>query len=165
MYTTIRGFVEEYRLEAGQTQKLLDALTDESLNQELAPGYRTLGQLAWHLVHNNEGMLIQAGLTFEAPAQQERPSSAKAIADAYRSVTEGLLKAVETQWTDEELSESIHLFGQTWTKGLVLYIFLKHEIHHRGQMTIVMRQAGVPVIGVYGPSKDEWAAMGAPIPE
>ena len=29
-------------------------------------------------------------------------------------------------------------------------------------MTVLMRQAGVPVPGMYGPSKEEWAAMGLP---
>jgi uncharacterized damage-inducible protein DinB len=27
-------------------------------------------------------------------------------------------------------------------------------------MTVLMRQAGLPVPGLYGPSKEEWAAMG-----
>lgn len=34
-----------------------------------------------------------------------------------------------------------------------------HEIHHRGQLTILMRQAGITVSGLYGPSKEEAAAM------
>jgi uncharacterized damage-inducible protein DinB len=30
-------------------------------------------------------------------------------------------------------------------------------------MTVLMRQAGLPVPGVVGPSKEEWAAMGMPV--
>ena len=37
--------------------------------------------------------------------------------------------------------------------------------HHRGQMTILMRQAGLLVPGMYGPSKDEWLAFGEEAPE
>jgi len=165
MYQSLQSFIEEYRLESASTQKLLDALTDASLNQEVAPGYRSLGQLAWHLVHNDEGMLLAMGLKFEAPAaNSELPTSAAAIADAYRKVSANLLQAVETQWTDANLLEKSNMFGEVWPNGLTLYIYLKHEIHHRGQLTILMRQAGLQVPGVYGPSKEEWASMGVEAP-
>jgi uncharacterized damage-inducible protein DinB len=39
---------------------------------------------------------------------------------------------------------------------------MSHEIHHRGQMTVLMRQAGLKVPGVYGPSREEWTAYGMP---
>jgi uncharacterized damage-inducible protein DinB len=39
-------------------------------------------------------------------------------------------------------------------------MFIRHEVHHRGQMTVLMRQAGLPLHGFYGPSRDEWVAMG-----
>ena len=41
------------------------------------------------------------------------------------------------------------------TRGMAVLVMLHHEIHHRGQMTVLMRQAGLPVPGVYGPAKDE----------
>ncbi|WP_018754520.1 DinB family protein [Paenibacillus terrigena] len=165
MYQSLQSFMEEYRLESASTQKLLDALTDASLKQEVAPGYRSLGQLAWHLVHNDEGMLLSMGLKFEAPAaNSELPISASAIADAYRSVSTGLLHALESQWTDANLQEKNNMYGQIWPNGLTLNIYLKHEIHHRGQLTILMRQAGLQVPGVYGPSKEEWASMGVEAP-
>ncbi|MCK4657684.1 MAG: hypothetical protein KAT85_11650, partial [candidate division Zixibacteria bacterium] len=38
-------------------------------------------------------------------------------------------------------------------------------IHHRGQMTVLMRQAGLKVPGVYGPSMEEWEHFGMKKPE
>ncbi|AFC28781.1 DinB [Paenibacillus mucilaginosus 3016] len=165
MYTTIQSFIAEYENESLATRKLLDALTDVSLSQEIAPGFRSLGPLAWHLVHKDHGLLTGAGLSFQAPAaDSETPASAASIAEAYRTVTQSILSAVREQWSDEALGETVQIFGQSWTKGLTLYIFLKHEIHHRGQLTILMRQAGLPVAGMYGPSKEEWSAMGMAAP-
>lgn len=164
MYMTIQNFLEEYRNETMATQRLLDALTDESLKQEVAPGYRTLGHLAWHLVPNG-GILKPTGLRYEAPEEQnEPPASAAAIAEAYGSASASLLEAVESQWTDGKLQETATIFGQEWKNGKTLDLFLKHEIHHRGQLTTLMRQAGLSVSGVYGPTKEEWAAMGVPAP-
>ncbi|RLQ93234.1 DinB family protein [Falsibacillus albus] len=165
VYQNVEAFIEEYRNESQSTLKLLKALTDESLSQEAAPGYRTLGELAWHLVHLEKGMLHMTGLKFDAPAENSAPpSTAAEIADAYESTVDAMLEAVETQWNDEKLEEVNNLFGFDWKNGLTLDIYLKHEIHHRGQLTIMMRLAGLPVSGVYGPSKEEWSTMGMEAP-
>ena len=34
-------------------------------------------------------------------------------------------------------------------------IMLNHWYHHRGQLTMYLRQLGVPVPSIYGPSADE----------
>ncbi|UOQ44219.1 DinB family protein [Halobacillus salinarum] len=163
MYQTIESFVSEYEHERTLTLNLLTALTDASLSKEVAPGYRTLGSLAWHLVPSG-GILSPTGLRFETTAEQNAPASASEIALAYEKTSQSLIDAVKKQWTDAALQESATIYGQEWTKGFTLAVFLKHEIHHRGQLTILMRQAGLPVSGVYGPTKEEWAAMGMDSP-
>lgn len=165
MYPTIESFVADYRKESATTQKLLDNLTDASLKQEIsADGHRTLGQIAWHLVPAG-GILALAGLKFESPAPDSAPPAAAAeIADAFRSTRETLLAAVQTQWTDADLQTEQTMYGQTWTNGYTLLQLVKHEVHHRGQLTMLMRLAGVPVTGSYGPAKEEWALFGRPAP-
>lgn len=49
------------------------------------------------------------------------------------------------------------MYKEKWTIGLTLSILISHQIHHRGQMTVLMRQAGLRVPGVFGPSREEWA--------
>ncbi|TDF94486.1 DinB family protein [Paenibacillus piri] len=160
MYPSIQSFIQDYRNESASTQKLLDTLTDESLKLETASGYRTLGHLAWHLIPSG-GLLQPTGLKFDAPPEDaEPPASASTIAQTYTKTVESLLEAVQTQWTDAKLQETVNMFGQVWTNGLTLQVFVRHEIHHRGQLTVLMRQAGLPIAGVYGPSKEEWIAMG-----
>jgi len=41
-----------------------------------------------------------------------------------------------------------------------LQVLVVHQAHHRGQMTVLMRQAGLKVPGVYGPAREEWTAYG-----
>ncbi|SDX75467.1 DinB family protein [Paenibacillus sp. CF384] len=165
MFRTVKDFIEDYKQESQGTQKLLDLLTDESLGQSIGEGRRTLGFLAWHLVHDDAGMLVKIGLNFKAPAANaEQPQSAAVIADTYRETAASILEAA-SQWSDEKLLESHNLFGQVWENGDTLQKFIKHEVHHRGQLTILMRQAGLPVAGVYGPSKEEWEQMGMTAPK
>jgi uncharacterized damage-inducible protein DinB len=163
MYQSIQAFIEDYKGESEVTQKLLNTLTDESLNREVAPGFRTLGYLAWHLVRSTE-MLLSAGVKFAVPQEKETPATAAAIAEGYKQTTQTLLDAVQTQLKDEDLQKTVNFFGMNWKTDVLLYNFLKHEVHHRGQLTVLMRQAGIPVSGVYGPAKEEWAAFGMEAP-
>ena len=48
--------------------------------------------------------------------------------------------------------------------SIFLMTLINHQNHHRGQMTVLMRQAGLTVPGVYG-SKEEWAAAGMEAPK
>ena len=52
------------------------------------------------------------------------------------------------------------MYGEKWPRGLSLQVLVVHQAHHRGQMTVLMRQAGLEVPGVYGPSREEWTAYG-----
>lgn len=160
MYNTVQGFIEDYRNEAVVTGKLLETLTDESLKQEVAPGYRSLADLAWHLVPSG-GLFEPIGLKFKTPENDEPPANAAEIAEQYRITVQSILEGIQ-DWDDEKLQETNEVYGFQWQNGMTLSIFVKHEIHHRGQLTVLMRQAGLPVTGAYGPSKEEWAAMGAP---
>ncbi|WP_307411304.1 DinB family protein [Neobacillus ginsengisoli] len=163
MYQSIQTFIEDYKGESEVTQKLLNALTDDSLKQEITPGFRSLGQLAWHFVRSTE-MLFSAGVKFDLPPEKEPPATAAALAEGYKRTTQALLDAVQSQLKDESLQETVNFFGMNWKTDVLLYNFLKHEVHHRGQLTILMRQAGIPVSGVYGPAKEEWAAFGMEAP-
>ncbi|AJY74096.1 DinB family protein [Paenibacillus beijingensis] len=161
MYTTIEQFAADWTNETMATQRAMDLLTDASLAQEIAPGHRVLGQLAWHLVTTVHEMLTRTGLEFASPAEDERaPQSARQIAQSYRIVSAAMLDAVRSQWTDQDLQRATNMYGEEWKNGLTLHIFISHEIHHRGQMTVLMRQAGLRVPDIYGPTREDWLARG-----
>jgi uncharacterized damage-inducible protein DinB len=165
MYTSITEFIEEWNQEAASTQKVLDALTDSSLQQSVASEHRTLARIAWHIVTSTPGMLNEFGIRVENVENSRTvPSSAKEIADTFRKVSTDTMDAVKQQWTDASLKEMKNVFGMDMQKAVTLSLLIKHIIHHRGQMTVLMRQAGLNVPGVYGPSKDEWSQMGMEAP-
>ncbi len=161
MIRTIVDFTEEWAYERETTRKVLDRLTDASLGQEVTPGGRTLGRLAWHLVQTLVEMPGHAGIPVAGPGMEEpAPLAAREIGERYTAAAESLGKAVEATWTDAALGEDVAMYGDVWKKGQVLSALIKHEAHHRGQMTVLMRQAGLTVPGVYGPAREEWAAFG-----
>lgn len=166
MFTKIEDFLINWGHESGSTQKILNALTDESLSQEVSPQDRTLGRIAWHIVTTLGEMMGRTGLKFEAtPHDAPVPKSASEIADAYRTSSEAMVAAIREQWNNETLNEEKDMYGEIWSISTVLGIIIAHQTHHRGQMTVLMRQAGLTVPGVYGPAREEWAAFGGQAPE
>ena len=154
MYVTIADFIREWNWEATLTQKVLDGLTDDSLNQNVYPEGRTLGRIVWHFTTNIPEYLAHFGLKLdEVENAKNVPTSAKEIAETFKSISTYAIKVIEQQWTDESLKEVQTAFGREETNAQILMGLIKHIVHHRGQVTILMRQAGIKPFGVYGPSK------------
>jgi len=163
MYLTINDFIIDWKNESELTLKLLKALRDESLTQTVTAEGRSLGFLAWHIVLTLGEMGGHAGLKVNAPEEKAAvPTKASAISSAYETAARSLAEVVKKTWIDASLREEVNMYGEKWTRAKVLSSLVKHEIHHRAQMTVLMRQAGLPVPGLYGPSKEEWSKMGMP---
>ena len=165
MFRSIDDFATEWTQESESTLKVLRNLTDASLAQSIVPGGRTLGFLAWHVTCTLAEMGGHAGLAIEGPTDKTHPAaptSAEEITAQYERAAASVLSAVQSAWTDAQLADKIAMYGEEWPKGIMLKALISHQAHHRGQMTVLMRQAGVPVPGVYGPSREEWEAMGVP---
>ena len=76
-----------------------------------------------------------------------------------------LLERIKQSWTDETLDKEDDLYGEKWTRKVTLKVQVHHQIHHRGQMTVLMRQAGLKVPGLFGPAKEDWTEYGMQPPE
>ncbi len=163
MYHSVGAFLDDWNVERASTLKLMRTLTDPSLSQQVSTEGRCLGYLAWHLVLTLGEMCSKAGLAVDLPGEDAaEPQSAGEIASAYEAVSASVAEAVRRAWTDAMLGDELKLYGGTWTRGGVLASLVNHQIHHRGQMTVLMRQAGLVVPGIYGPAREEWAKMGLP---
>ena len=68
--------------------------------------------------------------------------------------------AIASTWTDASLEEMRDMYGRPWKNGTTLRALISHQAHHRGQLTVLMRQAGLRVPGIYGPAREDWASMG-----
>jgi uncharacterized damage-inducible protein DinB len=166
MYRTIEDFLNDWKYESEATIKMIKTLSDESLAQKCAPDSRSLGFLAWHITLTLREMGGKAGLNVEGPEEDAPlPSSAMAIASAYETAAQSVATEVKKGWNDSMLGEKIDMYGEQWTRSATLASLVKHQIHHRAQMTMLMRQAGLKVPGVYGPSREEWAKFGMQAPQ
>ena len=161
MYATVESFLEDWKGESATTLRVLKLLTDASLAQKVSPEGRTLGFIAWHLVLTIVEMGGKAGLTIAGPEEDAPPpAEAARIVEAYQEVSKLFAAQLRSRWTDRMLPEELPLYGTKWRRVSILSSILRHQIHHRGQMTVLLRQAGLPVPGIYGPAREEWQQMG-----
>lgn len=160
MYRTVEDLIAEWKHEAGLTQNLLDSLTDEALLQQVYPEGRTLGRIAWHFVTNIPDYLTEFGVSIAKVSNASEVPTAKEIAEVFRAVSSQVINALQEQWTDNTLKQIQQAFGRKESNATIFMGLIKHIVHHRGQVTVLMRQAGLLIPAVYGPPKEGWAKIG-----
>ncbi|MBK7229662.1 MAG: hypothetical protein IPH97_12555 [Ignavibacteriales bacterium] len=166
MYHKLEDFISDWKIESESTLKVFNSLTDESLTKKVNKNVRTAGKLAWHITTAIGEMAHRTGLTFKSvEADSAIPVTAREIVDSYKEASSNLLDAIKSNWTDETLKAEDDMYGEMWKRGMTLGVIISHQIHHRAQLTVVMRLNGLKVPGVYGPSKEEWTAYGMPAQE
>ena len=164
MIRSIEDFVSIWNQESANTLSLFRELSDAAMPQAVTAEHRDLGRLAWHITSTIREMLERTGLHVDGPGEGAPvPSSTAEIVRQYKESSESLVAALQG-WTDADLETEDSMYGESWKRALTLQILLLHQTHHRGQMTVLMRQAGLAVPGMYGPAKEDWAKYGMPTP-
>lgn len=160
MYTTVQDLIREWKIEANHMQNVLDILTDDALNQSISPHNRTIGRIAWHIVTNIPEYFTQFGVDVVGVEGAEVvPTSAKLIAETFSEVNISVVKAVQTCWTDDDLYTIQEAFGRKESNASIFMGQVKHIIHHRGQLTVLIRQTGLRPPAIYGPTVEDWKRM------
>ncbi|MBK6610659.1 MAG: DinB family protein [Sphingobacteriales bacterium] len=161
MYKSIANFADSWAFEQKATMQVLQNLTNETLTLKPNENIRTIKDLAWHIALTPLDILAEMGtpniLSEGYTPPQE--TTVQEILDGYNTRAQATLEAVKTNYTDADLNRKINMYGEEWTIGQTLNMMIMHQTHHRGQLTVIMRLHGLKVTGVYGPAKEEWAAM------
>lgn len=161
MYRKIEDFVSDWKSEEFFTLKIFSEITDDAKTHKAGDNIRTLGRLAWHITQTLTEMPFRAGIMDTDYLENEPiPESFEKIIDTYKKHSMQLIALLSKNWRDEELNEKIEVYGQQWEKRKILSVLVMHQVHHRGQMTILMRLQNIAVPGTYGPSKEEWRKFG-----
>ncbi len=158
MFRKIEDFLENWQNETLATLKLYQHITDEALQQQVNDSNRDILALLRHINYTVTELPNTAGLPIEI--NETILNNMEEMIAHYEKDAKQLATVISESWSDEALVEEIPMYGSRWTKGTTLLILIMHQTHHRGQLTILMRQAGLMVSGIYGPAKEEWAAMG-----
>ncbi|MEK4231041.1 DinB family protein [Solibacillus sp. FSL H8-0538] len=154
MYRTVEDFLEDWQVSSAGTLNVIKAITNEKIDFAIVDDHNSLGWLAWHLVGAGGAFGHFAGLQIPAPgSDMAMPTDMTEIVEAYEMVIAAYNKEASTL-TDEMLLEEVAGFGGPTSRGKLLRAFIDHQTHHRGQMTVLLRQAGLTVPPIMGPTKE-----------
>jgi uncharacterized damage-inducible protein DinB len=157
-----QALIGELEQEAATTRRVLERVPEDKLGWKPHEKSMSLGQLALHIANTLGTVAKMAARNDVSPPdfqQAEAGSSAEVLAALDESVAKA--KTYLAGVSDESAAEEWRVVagGQTVMAmprmGLLRAIMLNHWYHHRGQMTVYLRELDVPVPSVYGPSADE----------
>jgi uncharacterized damage-inducible protein DinB len=161
----LERFLTTWNREAESTLKVLRALPASQYDFRPDTGGRSLGELAWHLAEGDAYMSfgIENGrFAMEPkPPNIERPRTVEALAPGYDRIHQEAVARIR-KLTPEDLDRELPFFGGSLRIRDILWdMIIAHGIHHRGQLTLMCRLAGGQAPGLYGPNREEMAAMRA----
>jgi uncharacterized damage-inducible protein DinB len=158
----IDGMLQELEQEAGTTRRVLERVPDNQLGWRPHTKARTLGELALHVAIVPGAVAeISAQSGMQAPqfidpspksASELVPALEQSIAKA-KSVLGGMDDAtLAGTWRLMQGERELFAIPRA---ALLRSLMLNHWYHHRGQLTVYLRELGVAVPSIYGPSADE----------
>ncbi len=165
MFRKITDFTEAFTYESQTTSKLFKNISNDVMLLKPNDNIRSIQRVIWHITITLGEMLGKAGLQIDCPDEHSNPpDDMDTVYNTYNNAAASVLKEVGN-WKDEQLNDKVEMYGEEWRKGIVLMVLIKHEAHHRGQLTTLMRLNGLTVTGAYGPSKEEWLAWNMQSPD
>ncbi|HEX9687789.1 MAG TPA: DinB family protein [Thermoanaerobaculia bacterium] len=159
----IDGLLQELEAEAQTTRRVLERVPDNQLAWRPHEKARTLGELALHVAIVPGGVAELVASPSPAQAPQFIDPSPKSASELIPALDQSIAKAKEVlggmddatlMATWRMMNGERELFAVP-RMALLRSVMLNHWYHHRGQLTVYLRELGVPVPSIYGPSADE----------
>lgn len=160
---SVDPILAELDQEAEITKRLLDILPEDKLDWRPHPKSKSLGELAMHIavLQGNVAELGNEDVRDDRDIPRNDPK-AENRAQVLRAFAESLAKAKEIVGaTDDEKAVrewQLKMDGRT-VVSMPRNVFwrtvlLNHNYHHRGQLSVYLRELDVPLPSIYGPSAD-----------
>lgn len=161
MYVNIEDFIIDWEIEAKSTLKIFSAISSNMISKKVNENVRSLGKLAWHITQTLTEMPEKAKIIPKDILENNPvPEKFEIISDIYTKHSKELIGLLKENWKGLDLNSDLDMYGQQWKRNKVLTVLIRHQIHHRAQMTVIMRLLDIKVPGIYGPSKEEWTQFG-----
>ncbi|MEK9200325.1 DinB family protein [Ureibacillus sp. 179-F W5.1 NHS] len=158
MYRNINDFIQEWERNSSGTLAIFESITEEKKHFSIVEGHSSLEWLSWHLTTAPAYFMGQIGIALNVELNPKNtPDKLSEIMNTYRSVSENIIQIAKEQLSDEALLNEVNSHGQLTPIGAILRMMVDHQTHHRAQMQVLLRQAGLPVPGVMGPTKEQLA--------
>lgn len=154
-------FLPEFDQEMATTRRLLERVPNGKGDWKPHPKSFSLAHLA-QLVARMPGWQIftikETSLDLSKGAGYSNETTETLLAEFDKNVAEAR-KAIQNA-TDADLAANWSLTAggktlMTFPRAVVVRQNMSHLVHHRGQLTVYLRELDVPIPSIYGPTADE----------
>jgi uncharacterized damage-inducible protein DinB len=157
-----QAFLQELEQEAQTTRRVLQRVPDAHLAWKPHPKSWSLGQLALH-VATVPGGVASFATSPSVQAPDFAQAAATRAAELLPALDQSIAQAKEALRTMDDASMGATFKIMAGDREIMALpraaflraIMLNHWYHHRGQLSVYLRQLEVPVPSIYGPSADE----------
>jgi len=160
--TLIESLLQELDAETPATRRVLERIPDDRLAWRPHSKSRPLGTLAFHIAHLPAalaGLAVQTEVSAFNLVDPVPTSTAEVVATLDESVAKAkrLLSGMDdaTAMGLWRLVDGDRVLVEMPRIAFLRSLLLNHWYHHRGQLTVYLRELDVPVPAIYGPSADE----------
>jgi uncharacterized damage-inducible protein DinB len=159
----IDGLLQELEQEAQTTRRVLERVPNSQLAWRPHEKARTLGELALHVAIVPGGVAELVASPSPAQAPQFIDPSPKSASELIPALDHSIAKAKQALGGMDDptllatwrmMRRERELFAVPRV-AVLRSVMLNHWYHHRGQLTVYLRELGVPIPSIYGPSADE----------
>lgn len=156
------AFIKELKQESVSARAMLERIPGETFDWKPHEKSFSMGQLAT-LVADMFGWIAMIvddpELDFAKGYKQDEPKTTEdlvALLDKKLAAGIASLEAADDARFEEHwILRNGDMVLQDLPKGETLRQTINHMVHHRGQLTVYLRENDIPVPSVYGPTADE----------
>ena len=161
--TIVDGLLQELEQETQTTRRVLERVPDDQLAWRPHEKARTLGELALHVARVPGGVAALVAAPSPAQLPQFTDPVPKSASELIPALDESIANAKQVLGSMDDatlmstwrlMRDERELFAAPRV-AVLRSIMLNHWYHHRGQLTVYLRELGVPIPSIYGPSADE----------
>lgn len=158
----IDALLPEFDMEMAKTRRLLERVPGDRLAWKPHGKSRSLGELATHLtelarwgtrarddsfqVGSEKAPEMKSAADFVARFDSNVAGSRTALAEIPAATLAANFRVLKPDGT---------LFFEATRQNVLRAVLMNHSIHHRGQLTVYLRENEVPLPSIYGPTADE----------
>lgn len=159
----IDSMLQELDQETQTTRRVLERVPDHQLAWRPHEKARTLGELALHVAMVPGGVAELVASPSPAQAPQFVDPSPTSVSELIPALDASIAKAKKVLGGMDDAA-----LMATWRlmqgdreliaiprMAMLRSVMLNHWYHHRGQLTVYLRELDVPIPSIYGPSADE----------
>ena len=159
--STIEALIQELEQEAQTTRRALERVPEDQLAWKPHQKSMSLGQLALHIARTPGGVSDAVRQLRYQPQFAEPAPGSKA--EILSTLETGVSRAKQNL---REIGDAG--LGNTWrivegereivampVGAALRSVMLNHWYHHRGQLSVYLRELNVPLPSIYGPTADE----------